>query len=403
MSPVYNYQARTKEGEIQAGRVDAADKRRASEILQRQGLIVVAIEGAREIPIYARRLRFLERIGARDLVIFTRQLTTLFEAEVPLIAALQTVANQTEKVVFREKIFEISADVEGGSALSDALARHGDIFSEFYTHMVKAGEASGQLDEVLAYLANHIEREYEVSSKVKGAMIYPAFIVCGFFIALFIMMIFVIPQLTNVLEESGQKLPFFTNVIIGTSGFMRSYWYMLLFFIVGGGIFFPRYIRTKTGKEIWDRLQLKLPIFGGILQKVYLFRFTESLSTLIEGGISITRALSIARDITGNSVYKVILNEALEEVKRGGTIGGALSGHPEIPPLVTQMVVVGEQAGKLVSVLRNVARFYQRDVDNAVDNISSLIEPVLIVAIGLGVGALVAGILLPIYNMIGSF
>ncbi len=401
--PVYNYQARTKVGEIQAGRVDAADKKRASEILQRNGLIVVLIEEAREIPIYARRLKLFERIGARDLVIFTRQMTTLFEAEVPLLATLQTVANQTEKLSFREKIFEISADVEGGSALSDALARHRTVFSEFYVHMVKAGEASGKLDEVLLYLANHIEREYEVVSKVKGAMIYPAFLVVGFFAALFIMMIFVIPQLTSVLEESGQKLPLFTNIIIGTSGFLRSYWYIVLFLIFGGGIFLSRYIRTKTGKEIWDRVQLKLPILGAILQKVYLFRFTESLSTLIEGGISITRALAIARDVTGNSVYKAILNEAQEEVRRGGTIGGALGLHREIPPLVTQMVVVGEQAGKLVQVLRNVARFYQRDVDNAVDNISSLIEPVLIVAIGLGVGVLVAGILLPIYNMIGSF
>lgn len=401
--PVYNYQSRTKEGEVQTGRVEASTKRKAINVLQGAGLIVVAVEEVKEVPIYARRVKFLERIKAKDIVILTRQLTTLFEAEVPLVAALQTVANQTENNLLREKIFEISADVEGGGSLSEALSKHPNVFSEFYLHMVRAGELSGKLHAVLAYLADHIEREYQVVGRVKGAMIYPAFVVVAFCAAFAMMMIFVIPQLTSILIESGQVLPLFTRIIMGTSDFLRSSWYILLIGL-GGGIFgLLRYVKTPNGKAVWDRVQLKLPIFGPILTKVYLFRFTESLGTLIEGGVSITQALAVARDVTGNTVYKAIIDEAQEEVKKGGTIAGALVPYREVPPLVTQMIAVGEQAGKLVSVLRNVARFYQKEVDSAVDNITSLIEPILIVVMGLGVGLLVAGVMLPIYNMVGTF
>ena len=400
---IYTYEARTKRGEVEGGRVEAADKRAAVETLQRQGLVVVAIEEKREVPIYARRIKFFERIKIRDIVIFSRQLTTLFEAEVPLVTSLQTVAKQTGNTLFREKIFEISSDIEGGSSLSDAFGRHKDVFSEFYVNMVKAGETSGKLDEILIYLGDHMEKEYAVISKVRGAMIYPAFVVAGFLIASSVLLIFVIPQLTGILLQSGKELPTITNIIVVTSDFLRAFWPFLLLGIVGGIIGFVRYIKTETGKKIWDRVQLKLPIFGPILTRVYLFRFAESLSTLIEGGLPITRALEISRDVVGNTVYKAVLDEARDSVRRGGTIGATLALYNEVPSLVTQMVVVGEQAGKLVAVLRNVARFYQREVDNATDNITSLIEPILITTMGIGVGLLVAGVMIPIYNLVGSY
>ncbi|MBI1888981.1 MAG: type II secretion system F family protein [Candidatus Spechtbacteria bacterium] len=401
--PVYNYEARTKEGETQAGRVDAPTKRVASDILQRHGLVVVALEEAKEVPLYARSVKFFERVGIRDIVIFSRQITTLFEAEVPLVASLETVAAQTENRRFKEIIFEISADVEAGTAFSEALGRHADVFSDFYIQMVKAGEASGRMDQTLNYLADHMEREYQVISRVRGALIYPAFVIVGFSVAFSVLMIFVIPHLTSILEQSGQALPVLTKLIIGVSKFLRSSWYILLLGLVGGGAATLRYVKTPTGKKMWDRIQLKFPVFGGILTKMYLFRFAESLSTLIEGGLPVTRALAIARDVTGNTLYKGIINEALEDVKRGGTIGGSLALSDAIPPLVTQMVVVGEQAGKLVQVLQNVARFYRKDVDNAIDNITSLIEPILILVMGVGVGLLVAGVMIPIYNLAGSF
>ncbi len=400
---IFTYEARTKDGDTENGRVEALDKRSAADILQRQGLFVVDIEESKDVPIYARRLKFLERTKAKDVVILSRQLATLFEADIPLVTALRTVAKQTDNMPLREKMFEVSADVEGGTSLSDAISKHPDVFSEFYVNMLKAGEASGKLDEILSYLADHMEREYEVMSKVKGALIYPAFVITGFFISMTILMVFVIPRLTSILEESGQKLPITTNIIIVSSDFIRASWYILLFIAIGSGVFFWRYIKTENGKKFWDRFQLKIPIFGAILAKVYLFRFAESLSTLIEGGLPITRAIAISRDITGNTVYKEILDEAQESVKRGGTIGETLVLYSEVPPLVTQMIVVGEQAGKLVSVLHNIASFYKKEVDTATNNITSLIEPVLITVMGVGVGFLVAGVLLPIYNMVGTF
>ncbi|MFY9457695.1 MAG: type II secretion system F family protein [Candidatus Spechtbacterales bacterium] len=400
---IFIYEVRTKAGDLTSGRVEAVNKRGAADILQRQGFIVVGIEESKDVPIYARRLKFLERTKAKDIVILSRQLATLFAADIPLVTALRTVGKQTDNMPLREKVFEISADVEGGSSLSDAISGHPDVFSEFYVNMIRAGEASGKLDEILSYLADHMEREYEVMSKVKGALIYPAFVVTGFVISMTILMVFVIPRLTSILQESGEKLPVITSIIIASSDFMRSSWYILLFIAIGAGIFFWRYIKTENGKKFWDRIQLKIPIFGEILKKVYLFRFAESLSTLIEGGLPITRAIAISRDITGNTVYKEILYEVEETVKRGGTIGETLVLYSEVPPLVTQMVVVGEQAGKLVSVLHNVASFYKKEVDTATNNITSLIEPILIAVMGVGVGLLVAGVLLPIYNMVGTF
>lgn len=400
---VYIYQARTKDGEIEEGRVEARDKRNAADILQRHGLVVIDIEESRERPIYERRLKFLEKVRAKDIVILSRQLATLFEADIPLVTALRTVANQADNTLLREKVFEISADVEGGSALSDAIAKHPEVFSDFYVNMVRAGEAAGKMDEILSYLADHTEREYTVMSKVRGALIYPAFVVTGFIIASVILMVFVIPKLTNILQESGQKLPVITSIIIQVSDFMRAGWYIVLIILVGGGILLWRYIKTENGKKIWDKIQLKIPVFGEILKKVYLFRFAESLSTLIEGGLPIMRAIAISRDVTGNTVYKEILDDVEEAVKRGDTIGGTLMLYKEIPPLVTQMVVVGEKAGRLVSVLKNTAAFYGKEVDTATDNITSLIEPILIAVMGIGVGLLVAGVLIPIYNMVGSF
>jgi len=400
---IFTYQARTKKGDIQTGRVEAQDKKIAAGILQRKGLIVVDIEESEDVPIYARRLAFFEKIKSKDVVILSRQLATLFDAEIPLITTLHTVAQQTDSILLREKMFEVSADVEGGASLSDAISKHSDIFSDFYVNMVRAGEASGKLSKVLSYLADHEEREYEVMAKVRGALIYPAFVVSGFIISAIVLMVFVIPKLTGILLEGGQELPIITNIIIKTSDFMRASWYILLFALVGGVMGFLKYIKTSTGKESWDRVQLKIPVFGEILKKVYLFRFAESLGTLLEGGLPVTRAIAISRDVTGNTVYKEILDDVQEAVRRGESIGSTLVLYKEMPPLVTQMVVVGEQAGKLVSVLHNIASFYQKEVDTATDNISSLIEPILILVMGIGVGLLVAGVLIPIYNMVGTF
>ena len=400
---IFNYQARTRSGETQEGKVDASSKEAAAEILQRHGLVITAITKTNDVPIYARNIKILQRVKKKEIVIFSRQLTTLFASEIPLVTSLKTIANQTENGFLREKIYEISSDVEGGLPFSDALARHPRVFSEFYVQMVKAGEVSGKLDDILSYLADNIEREYQVLSSIKGAMAYPVFVLVAFAAVVILMMIFIIPELKAVFEETGQELPLITKVIFGSSDIVKTKWPIVGVSLVLLSIFVFQYGKTEDGKMFVDMAKLKIPIFGGLLKKVYLFRFAESLGTLIKGGIPIIKSLTISGDVTGNYVFKKIIHGARDNVKKGSTLGEGLIIYDQIPPLVSQMVMVGEQAGKLEDVLDTVSNFYEREVQTAIDSLTSLIEPIMLVTMGIGVGLLVAGILLPIYNMAGTF
>ena len=397
--PVFNYQARTRQGEMQTGRVEASSVQVATEILQRNNLFPIALESTEKMPFYARRVHFLEHVGAKDLVITSRQLSALFAVGVPLVSALRTVATQTESATLRDIVGEIAADVDGGMPFSGALARHPNIFSNFYTQMVRAGEASGRLDEILEYLADNQERQYELERKIKGAMLYPALVFATFSMVATVMLIFVVPQITAILTESGQKLPIFTQLILWISIFIRRFWLLTLITIIGAFLAANRYIQTREGRELWDRIFLKVPVLGSVLKKIFMFRFAESLSTLIQGGIPISQALSLSADIVGNATYRNIILEARKNVRRGDTLASTLRLYPEIPPMVTQMIVVGEETGKLDTILKNVAGFYQKDVANTLDDVSSLIEPLLIIFMGLAVGFLVVGVLLPIYNL----
>ena len=400
--PIFNYQARTKKGNIQTGRVEASSSQSASEILQRNNLIVVALEPVSEAPIYARKIALFERVGKKDVVILSRQLATLVQAEVPLVTALRTVASQTQNNALKTILAAISADVDGGTSFSVAIGRHPKVFSAFYAHMVRAGEATGKLSTVLDYLAEHEERQYHIVSKIRGAMVYPIIVFVAFFVVALLMLVFVVPQLTTILESAGQTLPLLTRIIIGTSDFVSEFWYIVILGVVGLPIFFWRYIKTESGQRLWDIVQLRLPIIGGVYKKIYLFRFADSLSSLVQGGVPIAEALGITSDIVGNREYQKVIMDAQAHVRRGETIGAAFRLYPEIPPLVTQMITIGEQTGKLDSILKNVGAFYQKEVDTTLDNVTSLLEPVLLLFLGIGVGILVLGVLMPIYNLTSS-
>ena len=397
--PIFNYQARTRKGDIQTGRVEASSPQSARDILQRNKLIVVDLEPVSEAPVYARKIAFFDRVGKKDVVIVSRQLATLFQAEVPLVTALRTVASQTQNNALKTVLVAVSADVDGGTSFSEAIKRHPKVFSDFYSQMVRAGEATGKLSNVLEYLAEHEERQYHIVSKVRGAMVYPIIVLVAFFVVGILMLMFVVPQLTTVLEASGQTLPLLTRIIIGTSDFVRAFWYLVILGAVVLPISFFRYTKTDHGKRIWDIVQLRLPVIGGVYRKIYLFRFADSLSSLIQGGVPIAEALGITSDIVGNHEYQKIIIDAQSHVRRGETIGAAFRLYSEMPPLVTQMVTIGEQTGKLDSILKNVGAFYQKEVDTTLDNVTSLLEPILLLLLGLGVGILVLGVLMPIYNL----
>lgn len=400
--PSYNYQARTKEGEVQTGVVEAGSQEAAVAILQRHNLIVISLGEVRP-SVFTFRIKFLERIGAKDVMIFSRQLSTLFEAKVPLTQSLKTLANQTENDYLRERIIKVLDDVTAGSLLSAALAKHPKAFTPFYVNMVRSGEAAGKLQEVFIFLADYLEREYYLNSKARSALIYPAFILVALTIVGAVMLTVVVPRLSEILKESGQELPILTRIIIGAGDFFAR-WFLLIFGVIAVlGTATWRYLSTPQGQDNWDFVKLKLPIIGKILRQVYLSRLANNLSTLIQGGISIVQALEITSETVGNAVFRDVLAKAKENVKGGKLISATFEASPAIPPLMSQMIAIGEQTGKLSSILLTVAKFYQKEVDSLVDNIVALLEPALILVFGVGVGVLVIGILMPIYNLAGGF
>jgi len=398
----FNYQARTQEGRVQTGVIEASSKEAAITLLQKYGLYVTFLE-LTKIPFYAKKVEIFQRISRKDVVVFSRQLAIMFKSDVPVIEALQTISDQTKNQNFKEKILKIAEKVEGGTPLSVSLSSYPKIFSPFYTNIIKSGEASGKLSEVFGYLADHLEREYNFYSKAISATIYPAFVFFVFLIILILMVVFVIPQLSQVLGETGRELPNLTKMVITISNFLRRFWWVFILFFLAVGTFLFKFLRTKEGKQAVDKLILKLPLAGEFFKKIYLSRLAENLSTLISSGLPIVRALEITGEIVGNETYKTIILKTLDGVKRGEPISLIFLRYSDFfPPLFIQMTVVGERTGQLDSSLMNIVNFYQNDVERTLDSFIGLLEPILIIGLGGIVAALVISILLPIYR-IGMF
>lgn len=396
----FNYQVRTKEGEIQVGVIEASSRDTALSLLQKHGFYVTYLEEVK-IPIYARRIELFRRVSSRDIVLFSRQLSMMFTAKVPLIEALRVLSGQTEKLELREKILNLSEEIEGGSSFSKAIARHPKVFSTFYVSMVRAGEASGKLSESLTYLADHLEREYLLASKTKGALIYPSLVLLMVILVVVLMVSMVVPQLKLVIEEGGIEVPTITRRVLGASEFLRQHALIIItgFFILLFLVF--RYYKTKRGKDFFDRVFLRLPIVGPFLKTMYLSRFAESLSTLISGGLMIGQALELSGNIVDNSAYKHAIFLTRDEVRRGTPISSVLALFPEIfPPVFVQMTLVGEKTGALDTSLMNIAGFYQKEVERGIANILGILEPALIIVLGVVVGGMMLSILMPLYQMI---
>ena len=397
----FNYTARNNQGEVLSGLVEAGSRQAAINALQEKGLIILGIEKEGGEPIFSRKLKFFQRVKSKDMVGFSRQLSILISAQVPLLASLKSLALQTENHLFSEVIYELANDVEGGTAFSKALAKHPKIFSPFFVNMVKSGEVSGSLQDSLLYLADYLEKQYYLMTKIRGAMIYPAFIMGSFILIGVLMMILVVPKLIGFLSEAGQDLPLMTKILIGVSSFLSSWWWLLLLILLGGGGYL--YYSFKNSQQLrdrWDQVKLKMPIFGKkVFLKLYVTRLAENLSVLIQGGLSILQALQVTSEVIGNTVFKNIVIEAKENVRVGASLSDSLRKHKEIPPLVVQMIATGEQTGSVDSILKKMSSFYSKEIDATVENLAQLIEPLLILLIGGAVAILVASILMPIYNI----
>jgi type IV pilus assembly protein PilC len=397
----FNYQARTTKGEVQTGIIEASSQEAATTLLRKYGLYVTILEEVAAPPLYAKKIKIFERISRSDIVLFSRQLSIMFKSKVPLVEALRVLSSQTQNPELKEKVLELSEDVEGGTSFSRALSRHPKIFSSFYIAMVKAGEKSGTLSESLEYLADHLEREYHLTAKIRGALMYPSLILFVVFLVLGLMIFFVIPHLSEVLLGTGQELPAITKAVIASAAFFKKWgWVIILgiFILILAGF---RYYRTEKGKKFFDKIFLKLPVTGPFLKMLNLARFAENLSTLISGGLPIASALQTVGEIVGNTAYKEVIFEARDKVRKGEPVSSVLARAPEaFPPVFVQMTLVGEKTGTLDSTLMNIVNFYKREIDRAIDNLLSILEPALIVILGMVVAGLMLAILVPLYQMI---
>lgn len=397
----FNYRAKDREGNNLSGTVVAPTEMVAYGILKDKNFIIISLKESRKVTFKFSFAAF-KKVKPKEVVIFGRQLSVMISAGVPIVKALKVLARQTANDTFRTIISDVAGEIDGGAKLSMALSRYPRVFGSFFVHMIRSAETTGKLDEILNYLADQMEKDYDLRAKVKGAMIYPAFIMGGIILVGAAMMIFVIPQLMSVLTQGGAKLPFTTQLLISASNFLRGYWWLIIFVV---GLMFLGlrfYIRTKAGRRTIDLLKLKIPVFGQIFQKTCLARFAQSLSTLIVSGVPLTRSLEIVADVIGNAIYKELILETIKEVESGNSITTVFVKSKHVPLMLSQMISVGEQSGRLDQVLDKLANFYARELENMLKNLVNLIEPIIMVLLGVAVGFLVSAIILPIYNLSSS-
>ncbi len=399
---LFNYKAVDEKGADRSGTIDAVNIDVAIAALQRRGLIIASIDPVEQKLSLSSNINIFKGIKNADVVMLSRQMTTLFEAQVSALRAFQLLAAEARTPQLAEKLSAIASDIQSGSAISAALSRHPDVFSPFYVNMVRAGEEAGKLDETFSFLADYLDRNYEITQKAKNALIYPTFIVGTFIIVIVLMMTLVIPKLAAMLEEVGQAVPIYTRIVIGISNTFANYALLWGLLFVISTFFLVRFIRTERGKVVFSRARLQVPVIGGIYKKLYLSRIADNLSTMLKSGIQMLRGLEITGTVVEDPTYERVLAEAALEVKGGLPVSEALRKHPEIPGIVVAMIKIGEETGNMGNILDSIARFYRREVNNAVDTLVSLIEPFMIVALAVGVAILLASVLVPIYNIASS-
>ncbi|MCL5781834.1 MAG: type II secretion system F family protein, partial [Patescibacteria group bacterium] len=313
---LFNYEAVDQTGAKKAGSIDAINVDIAISSLQRRGMVVTNIvEADAGGGLFSKNISFFDRVSTKDVVILSRQLSTLFEAQVSALRIFRLLSAETENAFLGRKLTEIADDIQGGSSISTALSKHPKVFSGFYVSMVKAGEESGKLDETFLYLADYMDRSYELSSKVKGALVYPAFIIVTFITVMILMFTMVIPKISTILTDSGLEIPIYTKIIMGISNFLVSYGFVLLAGLVVGAFFLVKYIRTPVGKYSYDKLKLTVPYISTLFRKLYLARLSDNLSTMLSSGIAMVRALELTSNVINNEVYKNVLGQAVDAVK----------------------------------------------------------------------------------------
>ncbi len=396
---LFSYKVINAEGVEQQGTIETTNEDTAIAALQRNGLVITSIERADKASLLDKNITWFERVSAKELVVLSRQIATLFQAQVSALRVFKMLGTEAANPVMQRMLLAVADDIQGGLSISKALAKHPRLFSSFYCNMVLAGEESGRLEQTFEHLAAYIERSHAVTSKAQHALVYPAFIIATFIGVMVLMLVYVIPKLTGMIREAGAQIPIYTRIVMGISDFFVNFGVYVFFLLAGIVAALWWYARTPSGRDYFDNLKVGIPVVGSLYRRLYLARIADNLSTMLESGIAIVQALDITAATVENVHYNRALLKAREDIKNGASISGAFSSHPEIPQIMVQMIKVGEETGELGNILQTLSRFYNREVEQAVDTMVGLIEPIMILLLAGGVGVLVASVLIPIYSV----
>ena len=399
--PIFVYKARDFDGVDHKGTIDTVDSSRAARILSKKGLVVTSITERRSSPVLFENL--LHRVSFDELVIATRQLSTMIDSGLVLSEAVDILISQQANPSFRKILEGVSRDLKSGLDLASSLKKYPSVFPALYCSLVKAGEEAGNLDVILTEMANNLERDREFRSRVRGAMIYPIMIIGMMVVVAGIMMFFVVPRLTSLYTQSDIELPLRTQILIGSSSFLITYWYMLAIILTIAGISFSKWVATPEGRYNFDKFLLKVPLVGRVIRGTALTNFTRTFGLLTTAGVPILDSITIVAEVIGNTVYRKALLETRLGVERGLTMSAQLQNVGVFPAIVSQMYRVGEETGKIDKVSFKLADYFEAEADHLVKNLTVVIEPLILVILGVGVAFLVLSIILPIYRLTTSF
>ncbi len=399
---LFHYTAITQQGVKSTGNIDAGNQSAAIESLQSRGMIVVSVEEVSDKGSGTFNLSFLNRVKLKDVVIMSRQIASLFDAQVSAVKVFNLMAESADNIVLKSALEQISRDIQSGQMISDGMRKHPKIFSDFYANMVRAGEESGKLTDTFNFLAEYLDRQYELTAKTKNALIYPAFVIFTFITVMVLMMVIVIPKLTVIIKDAGSEIPIYTKIVIGISDILVHYGFLMLIGI-GAVVALVGWQLRKPEGMIWaDNLKLKIPFIGNLFRKMYLSRIADNLSTMLASGIPVVRTLEITQSVVGSKVFELILADTIVGVRSGAAISDMFAKSPQIPSVFVWMIRTGEETGTISNMLKKIAIYYKREVEQAVDTLIGLIEPIMIVSLGMSVAFLLMSVLVPIYNVANS-
>ncbi len=399
--PFFRYTVKNDQNQTIKGKIEAKSMRSAAALLHERKLFVVDVRPlGDELMLHINSALF--GVKSSDIVLFTRQLSTMISAGLPLANGLAILSQQSKPDMAR-LVGSILQDIEGGLTFADALAKHPKEFGSMFIQLIRAGEIGGVLDDVLGRLADNMEKSSQFRAKTKGALIYPVIVIIAMLVVGAIMMIFVIPKMTALYKDFDAELPMMTQLLIGSSDFFVRFWWLIGGIVFAGVTSFTKWKKTNGGRHTYDRMMLRLPLFGPLIEKIALTEFTRTLALLLNSGVSLLEALEIVTKGVDNIVYQDALQECAKQVEKGVSLSQALTRFAEFPPILQQMVAVGEETGRLDEVLRKLSVYFEQESEQAVKNMTAAIEPMIMVVLGVGVGAMVIAVIMPIYNLTSQF